>query len=70
MAREPDDPDDSARPDEPSEPPRSGRSRRDLDAIFGDVLPGTTSDERDPGRAEPDRDSWYESNRPPHHDRD
>ena len=46
------------------------RRRRDLDEIFGDVLPATTADERDPERPEPERDSWYESNRPPHHDRD
>jgi hypothetical protein len=70
MSREPDDP---AGPDEQSgsgeaRPPRP--SRRDLDAIFGDVLPGTTSDEREPERPDPDRDSWYERNRPPHHDRD
>jgi hypothetical protein len=51
----------------PQRPPR--RSRRDLDDIFGDVLPSTTSDERDPEPA-PD-ESWYERNRPPHHeDRD
>ncbi len=67
MAREPDDP---AGPDEPREPSRAGPSSRDLDAIFGDVLPGTTSDERDPERPDADRDTWYERNRPPHHDRD
>ncbi|CRK61434.1 hypothetical protein [Alloactinosynnema sp. L-07] len=52
-----------------SEPTDDERTRRrDLDRIFGDVLPDTTSDERDPGRAEdPDRDEWYRQNRPPHH---
>lgn len=52
--------------DQPSDRPRR---RPDLDDIFGDVLPATTSDEREP---EPrgDRDDWYEQNRPPHHDRD
>jgi len=59
MTREPDD----------AGPPQPQR-RRDLDDIFGDVLPATTSDERDPERQESDRDSWYEQNRPPHHDRD
>jgi hypothetical protein len=55
------------RPDAAGEP----RPRRpDLDDIFGDVLPSTTSDERDPDRPDPDSDSWYERNRPPHHDRD
>jgi len=39
-----------------------------LDEIFGDVLPATTSDERDPEPPADDRD-WYERNRPPHHDR-
>jgi hypothetical protein len=45
--------------------------RRRLDEIFGDVLPDTTSDERaDEGeRPEENRESWYERNRPPHHDR-
>lgn len=64
MTDEPEDPADAA------EPPRSGRSRRDLDKIFGDVLPATTEDERGPQRPDTERDSWYESNRPPHHDRD
>jgi hypothetical protein len=50
---------------EPEEPHR--RRDLDLDEIFGDVLPDTTSDERDQER--PDSDSWYEQNRPPHHDR-
>ncbi|HEV7646735.1 MAG TPA: hypothetical protein VGP26_01095 [Actinophytocola sp.] len=54
---------------EPDGPPQP-RRRRDLDDIFGDVLPATTSDERDPERPESDRDSWYERNRPPHHDQD
>jgi hypothetical protein len=54
--------------DEPAEPPPD---RPDLDKIFGDVLPSTTSDERDPEqRPDPDAESWYERNRPPHHDRD
>jgi hypothetical protein len=45
------------------------RDRRRLDAVFGEVLPETTSDERDtraPGR---ERDTWFEENRPPHHER-
>lgn len=51
------------------EPRRPRPARRDLDDIFGDVLPSTTADERDPERPDDDRDSWYERNRPPHHDR-
>lgn len=41
--------------------------RRKLDEIFGDVLPSTTSDERDPEPPTTDSD-WYERNRPPHHE--
>lgn len=45
-------------------------TRRRVDEIFGDVLPDTTSDEREPGQQRtPDSDSWYLENRPPHHDR-
>ena len=41
-----------------------------LDRIFGTLLPETTKDERDPGPHSDGRDrSWYEENRPPHHDR-
>jgi hypothetical protein len=49
--------------------PDTPRPRRpDLDKIFGEVLPATTSDEREP--EPPPTDDWYEHNRPPHHDRD
>jgi hypothetical protein len=44
--------------------------RRRLDEVFGDVLPSTTSDERDD---QPDRhagDAELLANRPPHHDQD
>jgi hypothetical protein len=54
-------------PDEPTGTPEPQR-RRDLDEIFGDVLPATTSDEREPEQPDAERDSWYERNRPPHHD--
>lgn len=43
--------------------------RRRLDAVFGEVLPETTSDERDPPAAPESTDRWYQENRPPHHDR-
>jgi hypothetical protein len=43
---------------------------RALDDIFGEVLPETTSDERDPDPSGEDTDEWYERERPPHHDRD
>ncbi len=43
--------------------------RRRLDAVFGDVLPETTSDERDQGADErPDAaDSGLKAQVPPHH---
>ncbi|MFC3451349.1 hypothetical protein [Amycolatopsis speibonae] len=47
----------------------SSETQRRVDEIFGDVLPDTTSDEREPGQRAPDSDSWYLENRPPHHDR-
>jgi hypothetical protein len=38
--------------------------------VFGDVLPGSTSDDR-PSRDEAERgehERWLRENRPPHHD--
>lgn len=58
----------SDKPDDPNH--ERPRARPSLDEIFGDVLPATTSDEREPERPGGDRDAWYEQNRPPHHDRD
>jgi hypothetical protein len=44
--------------------------RRRLDEVFGDVLPSTTSDERD-DRPDPGAgDAELLANRPPHHDQD
>ena len=43
--------------------------RRRLDAVFGDVLPETTSDERGPGaekRADASEE-WLKEQVPPHH---
>jgi hypothetical protein len=42
--------------------------RRRLDEVFGDVLPDTTSDERDDRREPVDGDTELLANRPPHHD--
>jgi hypothetical protein len=58
--------------DEQSGSKRKRVDRRRLDDVFGDVLPDTTDDERDPrDRAERrGDDDWYLANRPPHHDRD
>jgi hypothetical protein len=44
--------------------------RRRLDEVFGEVLPATTSDERDDRPHTGDDDSELLANRPPHHDRD
>jgi hypothetical protein len=49
-------------------PPPGKPSKKDLDNIFGDVLPSTTSDERDDQAPRESPDDWYERNRPPHHD--
>ncbi|MGI8954606.1 MAG: hypothetical protein ACR2FL_08550 [Nocardioidaceae bacterium] len=40
--------------------------RRRLAAVFGDVLPETTSDERDPDRGD-EGDAWLKAQVPPHH---
>jgi hypothetical protein len=52
----------------PADPP-ARRRRPTVDEVFGDVLPDTTTDERDldPRQGEHDRDQWYRDNRPPHH---
>jgi hypothetical protein len=44
--------------------------RRRLAAVFGDVLPDTTSDERDPEAppsGESSTDAWLRAQVPPHH---
>jgi hypothetical protein len=46
--------------------------RRRLDEVFGEVLPSTTSDERDdrpdPRARDAELDAELLANRPPHHD--
>ncbi len=44
--------------------------RRRLDEVFGDVLPSTTSDERDDRADSRSGDAELLANRPPHHDQD
>ncbi|AIG73653.1 Hypothetical protein AJAP_03640 [Amycolatopsis japonica] len=56
-------------PGEDEDKRSAAAAKRRVDEIFGDVLPDTTSDEREPGRRTPDSDSWFLENRPPHHDR-
>lgn len=46
---------------------RSEEPARRLWEVFGEVLPDTTSDERE--APEPDSEDWHRDNRPPHHDR-
>ena len=46
--------------------------RRRLAAVFGDTLPETTSDEREPGESVADgredpAETWLRSQVPPHH---
>jgi len=43
--------------------------RRRLEEVFGDVLPDTTSDERDAGTTGEGaaREQWYRDQVPPHH---
>ena len=56
-------------------PPVDARTRRRLDAVFGDALPAVTSDELgldDPDRVRrtgPEADARLLDDRPPHHDR-
>lgn len=46
--------------------------RRRLEEVFGDVLPSTTSDERDDdgSRTPESADEQLLADRPPHHDRE
>jgi hypothetical protein len=53
-------------PDEP-DAPAPPVDRRLLDEIFGDVLPDTTGDEREPSGDAGYSEQWYRENRPPHH---
>ena len=60
--------DEQAAPARETEPEWKRRQR--LAEIFGDVLPSTTRDERDPGNAgsrESGSDAWLRSQVPPHH---
>jgi hypothetical protein len=60
------------RPDSEGPGESEWERRRRLAAVFGDVLPDTTRDERDPETAaeasvEDAGDSWLRSQVPPHH---
>ena len=71
MADQPtDEPTDEPTDDATAEPGESEwQRRRRLEMVFGDVLPETTSDERDPGSStdEPADDAWLRAQVPPHH---
>ena len=60
-------------PEVPEDPEDAAARKRRLAEVFGDVLPETTSDERDEGpdstdgRDESARDAWYRDQVPPHH---
>jgi len=71
---EPDRPEpDRPEPDrpEPDRPEPDWQRQRRLAEVFGDVLPDTTADERDPAEAvdgSTDRDeAWLKEQVPPHH---
>ncbi len=60
---------DTTGPAEDSKPESEWARRRRLAAVFGDVLPETTEDEREesaPDAAEAS-DAWLEEQVPPHH---
>jgi len=56
------------RKDEPGTPPAEPdwKRRARLARIFGDELPETTSDEREPG-GDGDTEAWLRAQVPPHH---
>jgi hypothetical protein len=64
---------DQPGPDQPDheQPEPDWQRKRRLAEVFGDVLPDTTADERDPAeRSDPatDRgDTWLKEQVPPHH---
>jgi hypothetical protein len=63
---------DDATPPEPESPAADEtdwQRRRRLASVFGDVLPDTTSDERDsaPDTGDEAQDRWLRRQVPPHH---
>jgi len=59
---------DETLPNDSEEPAESEWERkRRLAAVFGDVLPETTSDERDPAADPSSGDEWLRAQVPPHH---
>jgi hypothetical protein len=59
---------ESADPGPESDAEPDWKRRRRLAEVFGDALPDTTSDERDPADGAPGRgDTWLREQVPPHH---
>ncbi|GAA4120740.1 hypothetical protein GCM10022215_24690 [Nocardioides fonticola] len=55
-------------PQPQAQPEPEWKRRRRLAEIFGDTMPETTSDERDPAEARKrDGDTWLKDQVPPHH---
>jgi hypothetical protein len=54
---------------QPDKPETAWERRRRLAEVFGDVLPETTQDEREPSPAgsEDPGEAWLKSQVPPHH---
>ena len=70
LAEQPEAQTDDQPADQPAE--TDWQRRRRLAAVFGDVLPDTTSDERSPEPVgehsdEPAGDAWLRAQVPPHH---
>lgn len=62
--------DDRTRPPTSPDDESEAHRRRRLAAVFGDVLPETTQDERDPeppSEEDDARDRWLRGQVPPHH---
>lgn len=60
--------DESRTPPAGRTPETDWERKRRLARIFGDVLPDTTADERDPeAPTERSKDEWLKSQVPPHH---
>lgn len=53
--------------EQPADAMSRARRTRWLTETFGDVLPDTTTDDRDVTATHDGLDRWYQENRPPHH---
>jgi hypothetical protein len=53
--------------EEPTAPEPEWKRRRRLAEVFGDALPDTTADERDPAEGAGRGETWLKDQVPPHH---